>query len=69
VKKVNLGLSVFAATILVVASIGIITTTATLQSAYAQALSNRRNVPGLGAPMAVSGNNVYVTWWSNKTGD
>ena len=43
--------------------------TATIQSAYAQALSNRRNVPGLGAPIAVSGNNVYVTWWSNKTGD
>jgi hypothetical protein len=21
------------------------------------------------APIAVSGNNVYVTWWSNKTGD
>ena len=48
------------------ASIGVI---ATIQSAYAQALSNRRNVPGLGAPIAVSGNNVYVTWWSNKTGD
>jgi hypothetical protein len=28
----------------------------------------RTNVPGLGAPIATSGDNVYITWWTNKTG-
>jgi hypothetical protein len=78
VKKVNPISGILVAAILVMASIG----TITIQSAHAQAASkkvsgvgggvddNRRNVPGLGAPIATSGDkNIYVTWWSNKTGN
>jgi hypothetical protein len=36
------------------------------QSAYAVV---RANVPGLGAPIATSGDNVYIAWWTNKTGN
>ena len=36
------------------------------QSAYAVV---RTNVPGLGAPIATSGDNVYIAWWTNKTGN
>jgi hypothetical protein len=36
------------------------------QSAYAVV---RANVPGLGAPIATSGDNVYIAWWDNKTGN
>jgi hypothetical protein len=74
VKKINLILGILVAAILVMASIGTITTITTIQSAHAQAASKK--VFGVGggvddrkAPIATSGNNVYVTWWTNKSGD
>jgi hypothetical protein len=64
VKKVNLGLSVFAATILIVsASIGAITTT--MQKAYALYINGFPKTDK--APVAVSGDNdVYVVWSTDK---
>jgi len=71
VKKVNLILGILVAAILVMASVGAITTITTIQSAHAQAGS--KNVSGvrgiIAAPIATSGNNVYVTWSTNKSGD
>jgi hypothetical protein len=73
VKKVNPILGILVAAILVMASVGAITIT-TIQSVHAQAASKK--VFGFGggvddrkAPIATSGNNVYVTWWTNKSGD
>ena len=61
------------------ASIGTITTITTIQSAHAQAASKKvfgvgggvdDNRRAIKAPIATSGDkNVYVTWWSNKTGN
>lgn len=31
--------------------------------------SDQRSTKGAAAPIATSGSNVYVTWWSNKTGN
>jgi len=74
VKKVNPISGILVAAILVMASVGTITTITTIQSAHAQAASKK--VFGVGggvddrkAPIATSGNNVYVTWWTNKSGD
>ena len=73
-KKVNPISGILVAAILVMASVGTITTITTIQSAHAQAASKK--VFGVGggvddrkAPIATSGNNVYVTWWTNKSGD
>jgi hypothetical protein len=70
VRKVNPILGILVAAILVMASIG----TITIHGAHAQAASKK--VFGVGggvddrkAPIATSGNNVYVTWWTNKSGD
>ena len=78
-KKVNLILGMLVAAILVMASIGTITTITTIQSAHAQAASKKvfgvgggvdDNRRAIKAPIATSGDkNVYVTWWSNKTGN
>ena len=78
-KKVNPILGILVAAILVMASIGTITTITTIQSAHAQAASKKRlgvgggvddNRRAIAAPIATSGDkNVYVTWWSNKTGN
>jgi hypothetical protein len=71
VIKVNQRLGIFASAILVMASLGAITTiTITIQTEHAQDLSKKvRTSAKAFAPIAVSGNNVYVSWWSNKSGD
>jgi hypothetical protein len=74
VKKLNIMLCLLVAAILVMASVGTITIATPIQSAHAQPASKK--VFGFGggvddrkAPLATSGNNVYVTWWTNKSGD
>ena len=32
-------------------------------------ITDQRSTKGAAAPIATSGNNVYVTWWTNKSGD
>jgi hypothetical protein len=32
-------------------------------------ITDQRSTKGAAAPIATSGSNVYVTWWSNKTGN
>jgi hypothetical protein len=41
-------------------------TTPTIQSAQAV---NSRTLDNADAPIAISGENIYITWWSNKTGN
>ena len=72
-KKVNLILGILVAAILVMASVGAITTTTIILTlAYAvvnpDSDTSRHNIPNH-VPIATSDNNVYVTWWTNKSGD
>jgi hypothetical protein len=39
------------------------------QAEHAFSSSSATGIGKLAAPMATSGNNIYVTWWSNKTGN
>jgi hypothetical protein len=43
--------------------------TALVQKAAAFIDPNTNPVKRMGAPLATSGNNVYIVWWSNKTGN
>ena len=77
-KKVNLSLGILVAAILVMASIGN-NDNNKIHGAHAQAASKKvfgvgggvdDNRRAIKAPIATSGDkNVYVTWWSNKTGN
>jgi hypothetical protein len=73
VKKANLSLGRVVAGILVMAGVGAITTTTIILTlAYAvvnpDSDTSRHNIPNH-VPIATSDNNVYVTWWTNKSGD
>jgi hypothetical protein len=81
-SRLTIATLLVASNIAVITTLTISSSIMVLQSANASVISStsrnfgggvddiRRNVPGLGAPMATSGdNNVYVTWWSNKSGD
>jgi hypothetical protein len=46
-----------------------ITSTALVQKAAAFIDPNSNPVKRMGAPMTTSGDNVYIVWWSNKTGN
>jgi hypothetical protein len=39
------------------------------QSAYGKAVIAGLDVTDTKAPSAVSGDNIYITWWTNKTGN
>jgi hypothetical protein len=43
--------------------------TTLVQKAAAFIDPNSNPVKRMGAPLATSGNNVYIVWWSNKTGN
>jgi hypothetical protein len=40
-----------------------------LQSAHAASVISHANYPGPRTSIALSGNNIYVAWWDNKTGN
>jgi hypothetical protein len=46
-----------------------IPSTTFVQKAAAFIDPNTEPVKRMGAPMATSGDNVYIVWWSNKTGN
>ena len=55
-------------TIVVLLSAAIFTSICSLQHSALAVLLGERSVPGLGAPIATSGNNVYTAWPNNDTG-
>src|SRR6476620_2282866 len=65
-RKLGLGAIMMIALVTTIIGIGITPILLQQQSAYAVV---RANVPGLGAPIATSGDNVYIAWWTNKTGN
>jgi hypothetical protein len=64
-RKFRLG-AIMIALVSTIIGIGVTPILLQQQSAYAVV---RANVPGLGAPIATSGDNVYIAWWINKTGN
>jgi ABC-type antimicrobial peptide transport system permease subunit len=62
-KKTNLTQSVLALAIIVIGAV-VIVTISTMQSAFGQFIAT----PVLLVPIAISGDNVYLAWSSNKTG-
>jgi hypothetical protein len=64
-KRFRLG-AIMIALVSTIIGIGVTPILLEQQSAYAVV---RANVPGLGAPIATSGDNVYIAWWTNKTGN
>jgi hypothetical protein len=65
-RKLGLGAIIMIALVSTIIGIGVTPILLQQQSAYAVV---RANVPGLGAPIATSGDNVYIAWWTNKTGN
>ena len=62
----KIGLGVIIATMITLGTtIGLAPILLQHQSAYAAAM----RLSGAKAPMATSGDNIYVTWWTNKTGN
>ena len=55
-------------TIVVLLSAAIFTSICSLQHSALAVLLGERSVPGLGAPIATSGNNIYTAWPNNDTG-
>src|SRR5712691_3607215 len=55
-------------TIVVLLSAAIFTSICSLQLSAFAVLMRNGSVPGLGAPIATSGNNIYVAWPNNDTG-
>jgi len=55
-------------TIVVLLSAAIFTSICSLQQSALAVLMGNRSVPGLGAPIATSGNNIYTAWPNNDTG-
>jgi hypothetical protein len=54
--------------IILVAALVATTTTTALESQYADAIGTIGHVDRK-APTAVSGDNIYIAWWTNKTGN
>ena len=55
-------------TIVVLLSTAIFTSICSLQLSALAVLMGHGSVPGLGAPIATSGNKIYVVWPNNDTG-
>ena len=54
--------------IVVLLSAAIFTSICSLQLSALAVLMGHGSVPGLGAPITTSGNNIYVAWPNNDTG-
>ena len=66
----NISKLLISKTILILLSANVIVMTTPIQSINtANAQEQTRFVPLFLAPVAASGDNVYVTWWDNKTGN
>ncbi|HYT41380.1 MAG TPA: hypothetical protein VEP90_03485, partial [Methylomirabilota bacterium] len=55
-------------TIVMLSSVAIFTSIYSLEQPALAVLMGHGSVPGLGAPIATSGNNIYVVWPNNDTG-
>jgi hypothetical protein len=72
-RKLGLGAIMMIALVLTLTGIGVTPIPLQQQSAYAATSSSFRGGGDTtfsraeAAPIATSGDNVYVTWWSNKT--
>ena len=62
-RKIILGVIVMIALGTMIATV----TTTSMQSVYAVIRAKMNNV--VAAPIAVSGDNIYVAWWTNTTGN
>ena len=68
-ERGNISKLLISKTILLLLSANVIAMTTPIQSINtANAQEQTRFVPLFLAPIAASGDNVYVTWWDNKTG-
>ena len=68
-KRGNISKLLISKTILLLLSANIIIMTPIQSIDTANAQEQTRFVPLFLAPIAASGDNVYVTWWDNKTGN
>ena len=68
-KRGNISKLLISKTILLLLSANIIVMTPIQSINTANAQEQTRFVPLFLAPIAASGDNVYVTWWDNKTGN
>jgi hypothetical protein len=69
-QRGNMSKLLISKTILLLLSANVIAMTTPIQSINtANAQEQTRFVPLFLAPIAASGDNVYVTWWDNKTGN
>ena len=67
-KRCNISKLLISKTILLLLSANIIVMTPIQSIDTTNAQEQTRFVPLFLAPIATSGDNVYVTWWDNKTG-
>jgi hypothetical protein len=67
-ERGNIGKLLISKTILILLSANVIVMTPVQFVNTANAQEQTRFVPLFLAPIAASGDNVYVTWWDNKTG-
>ncbi|HEX6029309.1 MAG TPA: sialidase family protein [Nitrososphaeraceae archaeon] len=68
-KRGNIGKLLISKTILILLSANVIVMTPMQSVNTANAQEQTRFVPLFLAPIAASEDNVYVTWWDNKTGN
>src|ERR687897_1694717 len=68
-ERGNISKLLISKTILLLLSANIIIMTPIQSIDTANAQEQTRFVPLFLAPIAASGDNVYVTWWDNKTGN
>ncbi len=68
-ERGNIGKLLISKTILILLSANVIVMTPMQSVNTANAQEQTRFVPLFLAPIAASGDNVYVTWWDNKTGN
>ncbi len=67
-ERGNIGRLLISKTILILLSANVIVMIPMQSVNTANAQEQTRFVPLFLAPIAASGDNVYVTWWDNKTG-
>jgi hypothetical protein len=67
-RRSSLGVTIVMIALMLIIMIG---TTIMPQRALSMTkqITDQRSTKGAAAPIATSGNNVYVTWWTNKTGN
>src|SRR5918994_4039441 len=68
-ERGNIGKLLISKTVLILLSANVIVMTPVQFINTANAQEQTRFVPLFLAPIAASGDNVYVTWWDNKTGN